>query len=46
MHNNNGHDNFTPCVSGADKPELDELEALKSTAGETEFVSHDTINWD
>ncbi|MGN1404605.1 MAG: hypothetical protein ACI4XB_09820 [Ruminococcus sp.] len=30
----------------AEEPEPDELEALASTAGETEFVSHDAINWD
>ncbi len=29
-----------------DEPELDELEALENTADETEFVSHDAINWD
>lgn len=29
-----------------DKPEPDELEALASTVGETEFVPHNAIDWD
>lgn len=29
-----------------DEPLPDELEALKETADETEFVSHDEIDWD
>lgn len=29
-----------------DEPLPDELEVLKETADETEFVSHDEIDWD
>lgn len=29
-----------------DEPLPDELETLKETADETEFVSHDEIDWD
>lgn len=30
----------------ADEPEADELEALTNSFNETEFVSHDEIDWD
>lgn len=30
----------------ADHPEPDEIEALKETERETEFISHNAIDWD
>ena len=30
----------------ADTPELDEINAIEETKGETEFTSHNDIDWD
>lgn len=30
----------------ADEPTPDELQAIAETMSETEFISHDAINWD